>query len=238
MRLLIILLAFCSLMFSACFDITEDLVLEKDGSGVYTYTTDMSELYKNEMMMSMLKADGKDGKNPLPDMDSVIYGKDMAAKDKGEQPEIWNKVTTRIQANEKQKKLMITIKLSFSDLSEITYLMKNLNKATKGMNNEEGASETSGLTGVMNGIPVSYALKGKTLERVSEKIEQEDDEQMSMMKMFLADAKYTVVYHLPGKVKSTSVKGAVMDGNTLTKEAKLMDMMEGQRPFDGTIKFK
>ncbi len=237
MRLLIVLLAFCSLLFSACFDITEDIVIQKDGSGVYTYTTDMSELYKNEMMMSMLKADNNDGKNPLPDMDSVIYGKNMAAKDKGDQPAIWNKVTTRIQSNEKKKKLMVTVTLPFSDLSEITYLMKNLNKATQSMNKEGGGSGTSGLTGVMNGIPVSYSLKGKTLERVSEKMKEEDDEQMSMMKMFLADAKYKVVYHFPGKVKSTSVKGASMDGNTITKEAKLLDLMEGERPFDGTVRF-
>jgi hypothetical protein len=236
MRFIFIFLGFCCLLFSSCIDILEDIVLRKDGTGVYTYTTDLSGLHKGGMMKMFLEK--QEGKDKIPDMDSLITGKELAAKDKEGNSAIWEKVTMRIESNEEKELYKITFKLAFDNVDEIAYVMKNLNKVSSSMD-KPGESNNNGLSSTLGGLPVSYSLVGKSFKRVTEAMPvQEEEENMEMMKMFLDDATYKVVYHFPSKITGTTLKGAQISDNTLTKEVKILDIMGDKKPFDGTVKFK
>ena len=184
------------------------------------------------------KQEQGEGNDKMPDMDTLITGKELAAKDTGGNSAIWEKVTMRIEANEDKELYKVTFKLAFDHVDEIAYVMKNINKVS-GSANKAGASDNSGLSGKLDGLTVSYSFDGKSFKRVTETVPvQGEDENRDMMKMFLDDATYKVVYHFPSKIKGTTLKDAQISDNTLTKEVKILDIMDDKKPFDGMVKFK
>ena len=55
--------------------------------------------------------------------------------------------------------------------------------------------------------------------------------------MFLGTAKYTTIYNLPNRVKKVKMANAKIDGNTVTVENSMLDIMEGKAKLDGQISF-
>lgn len=238
-KVTILVLVAISFFFTSCLDVVEEIYLNKDGSGKYTVTIDMSGLFADDFMKSMIQSslaeqEGMDLSNGFPEMDTVIYFKDLPADQKGDNPEFWNKVTSNIVMSDEQGKFITSINLNFDNADDITYLYANLGRMG------EGNAQLGGLAGEGGVLPsgVVYNLAKNTIGRKSAKPEAAEGEEMEMMKMFLGSATHRVVYHLPGNAKKVTIPGAVIKGKTVTTEASLVDVMEGKAQLDGTIKYK
>lgn len=227
-------------LLASCLDVVEELRLNRNGSGQYSVTIDMSQLFADELMKGMIKSSLEEqanlntGQNGLPEMDTVIYFKDLPAEQKGVKPEFWNKVSSHIVMSESKSKFLTTIRLNFDKLEDIAYLYENLNDIGSNAGQLGGLADQGGV------LPagVSYALAGGALTRKTPKPEAATGEEAEMMKIFLEGATHRIIYNLPGKVKKVSIKGAKINGRTVTAEAALLDIMEGKGNLDGTIKFK
>jgi hypothetical protein len=238
-KVTILVLLAISFFFTSCLDVVEEIYLNKDGSGKYTVTIDMSGLFADDFMKSMIQSslaeqEGMNLSDGFPEMDTVIYFKDLPADQKGSDPAFWNKVTSNIVMSDKQGKFITSINLNFDKASDITYLYQNLDRMG------EGNAQLGGLAGEGGVLPsgVVYTLAKNVIGRKSAKVEAAEGEEMEMMKMFLGSATHRVVYNLPGNAKKVTIPGAVVKGKTVTVEAPLVDVMEGNAKLDGTIKFK
>ncbi len=242
-KITILLLSAMSFFLTSCLDVVEEMYLNRDGSGKYTVTIDMSQLFADDFMKSMIKSSleqdttlnigGGDG---MPEMDTVIYFKDLPAEQKGADPAFWDKVSSNIVMSEKQGKFLTSIQLNFGKLEDIAYLYENMGALG------ESNAQLGGLAGEGGVLPtgVVYSVVKNVLTRKSAAVQAPADagEEMEMMKMFLGSATHRIVYHMPGAVKKVTVPGAKVEGKMVTVEASLIDVMEGKAKLDGGIKFK
>lgn len=242
-KLTILFLLVVSFFLTGCLDVVEEMYLNRDGSGKYTVTIDMSGLFEDEFMKSMIKSSLEQdstlnlgGANGLPEMDTTIYFKDMPADQMGGNREFWNRVHSKIVMSETKGKFFTSINLDFASAADIAYLYENIGKI--GENN----SQLSGLAGEGGLLPtnVAYAVTKNMLSRKTPKPAEkaEEGEEMEMMKMFMGSANFRTIYHLPGNVKKVTIPNAKIEGKTVTVEASMLDIMDGKASMDGTIKFK
>ncbi len=192
-------------------------------------------------------------KRPM-EMDSIMYLKDLpdSSKQRLDRPEFYDKVKIHIKASEKKEMMKMTYILDFDNMADIDYFYQNLDKFTKESEPKEAQENPLGGMGGMGGmgggmpgmLPKGmnlFKLAGKKLTRnkdtSTEKMDMESQD-MALMKMMFAGAKYTTIYHFPSKVKKTTIDGAKVEKRTVTVESSVMDMMEGKAAMDGYIKFK
>lgn len=243
-KLTILLLLVVSFFLTGCLDVIEEMYLNRDGSGKYSVTIDMSGLFEDEFMKSMIKSSleqdttlklGGNG-GGLPEMDTIIYFKDMPSEQMGGNPDFWKRVHSKIVMSETQGKFFTSINLDFASAADITYLYENIGKIG------ESNSQLGGLAGEGGLLPtnVGYILTKNLLTRKTPKPAEKatEGEEMEMMKMFLGSASFRTIYHLPGNVKKVTIPNAKIEGKTVTVEAAMLDIMDGKASMDGTIKFK
>ncbi|TAE47637.1 MAG: hypothetical protein EAZ89_17345 [Bacteroidetes bacterium] len=210
------------LVCTGCFDIKEEITLQKNGSGTYVMSVDMTGL------MSMMESMGGGATEGVPDpmhaMDSTMEV----------QAEAMRGLKGVSKVSHKREGYVITYSYDFENFDA-------LNEASE-LNNAGGGMGTESFT-----QGVKYNWTSKSFERVTPDIQAllgEQDEEtksaMDMMKMFLGEAKFTLIYHLPGPAKKVSSKTAQISGDkrTVTQEMKLLDMMEGNESGDLKISFK
>lgn len=240
MRFFYIPLILFSFLFAGCFDILEEINLNKNGTGQYVIKIDMSELLKNPMLKGMMAGEGNEAQK---DMDSVVYFKDLPDSVIADNPDLWKRVHMKVFSNAELELLYTSIHLEFKSLEDITYLSENFEKV---MNKSKGSgSVTNDL--MSGGAPsgflakgLQYSLNGKTLSRKSDKmtLKEEEMENMEMLKGFLGDADYQVNYTLPGKIKKVTIANSVINGKTVTSKVKMMELMENKVTLDGSVQFK
>lgn len=235
MKKIYLFLLIASVSLTSCLNILEEIVLNRDGSGQYKYTVDMGSIFENEFIKNAFEAD-PGASDLMKDKDSTIYGKDMPEADKAGNPDLWNRVVTRFQTNEAQKKFIISISLPFKNPEEINYLLKNMSTAMASA--DTAASFNSGMTEGMSTAIVNYGLGKKTIIRNTVPAANPEKVEPGMAELLFADASYKVVYRLPGKVKKTSIKDAVIKGNTVETSMPMADMMGSKFKIDGSIRYK
>lgn len=255
-KTLFILFIAASMTFTSCINILEEMFLNKDGSGKYAMTIDMSALMESstrEMLKSFAQEEGaeipEDKDTPPTEVDTLIMFKDMPAKMRGDlsRPDFYNKVAMKMLASESKEIMKITFLLDFDNADDIDYFLKNMDKLMASANDEE--SPLGGMGGKGMGSMLPSAGKDYRLFDISKKLlkrykapapaeNMEEDENMAMMKMFMAGAEYTTVYHFPGKVKSATNPNAKIDGKTVTIKGDLLEMMEGKADMSTEVKFK
>lgn len=232
-------LVFSLFMFTGCLDMVEEMSLNKDGSGAYALTFDLSSIMEDPMMKGMIQQmmeeqDGIDFGEEGMEQDTVIYFKDSPelADLREEKPEFWDKVKMRTLMSESKKKIMVSMEFEFKSIDDINYFYDNLQKV--GEQNQMGSGF---LPLASKGL---FSLKKKELVRSPVKIDKEatQNEEMEMARMFLATGTYQTIYHLPGKPKKSTIPNAVFDGNSVSISTSLLDVMDGKATLDGSIKFK
>ena len=229
-----------SFFLTGCLDVMEEIHLNRDGSGKYAVTIDMSKLFSDDFMKEMIKSSLREegglniGNEGFPEMDTVIYFKNLPEEQKGDRPEFWDKVRSNIVMSDEKGQFQTVIHLDFDSTEDIAYLFANLDAIGEG-----GGQLASPTMGGVLPSGVAYSVAKNVLTRKSGKATSETEgEEMEMMKMFLGEATYKTVYHLPGKVVKANIPGAKVDNNTVTVEADLLDIWEGNATLDGAIKYK
>lgn len=246
-KLIVLFMGCCLLFLSSCINMVEEMYLNRDGSGKYTLTFDMSGLFSDPFMKGMMEESLKGEEKPGlfgfkegedMELDTVIYFKDMPAEEKQklDRPDFWNKVVMRMTMSESQKKFVTTLELDFDDVGDIDYFYKNLDKLG---NNSQLGGELMGPGGFLGGGAL-FELKKKRLTRLStEKPENlMKGDEMEFVKMFFGSSSYKTIYHLPGKVKKVTLKGAEVNGKTVTVNTPFLELIEGKANQEGEIKFK
>jgi len=227
-----------SVILAGCFDITEEIFLEKNGSGKYVSVIDMRQM---KDMMAMLKTMAPDS---LKGKDDGGMG-DMKGLDSLEN--MWKGLEgirgiTDVR-REKKEEWVFQISFKFANMAALNEAM------TKRKSSDSGQVQTAGnfytfKPGVFANNDTSMAgmnelFKGNKMggaDPNSDSLQMA----MTMMKSMMGDMKYTCIYHLPGKVTSYSNKKAKLseDGKTLTLALDLMDESDSAKTIVNEIKYK
>lgn len=240
MKIFNLLFFTCSLfLLTGCLDMVEEMTLNKDGSGKYSLSFDLSSMLKDPMMKGMMQQmmeeqEGMDFGEEGMEQDTVIYFKDSPelADLREENPEFWDNVKMHTVMSESQEKIMISMSFDFKSMDDINYFYENMEKVSE--KNEMGGGF----------LPMSnkglFSLKKRELVRSPVKTDTKEmqDENIEMAKMFFASGTYKTIYHLPGKPKKSTIPNAVFEGNTVTVSTSLLEVIDGKAKLDGSIKFK
>jgi len=237
-----LLLSSCVLL-TGCIDIVEEMTLNKNGSGIYTFTIDMSSILQLGSLKDLMNQAGADAEAQKKlgmdkmEKDTTIYFKDMPAELKAEtgNPDFWKKAQMNMKMSEKDKKFLVQMKLDFDKIEDIEFFFKNMSKVMKDGAGSMGGMPTDGLAPTS----VAFKLAKKSLTRLpTVKAENAPGtEDLEMMKMFLGTAKYKTIYNLPSRVKKTKIANAKINGNTVTVENSMLEILEGKAKLDGEISF-
>lgn len=218
MKKLINALLFAASVFTmtACFDITEDITVNKDGSGIYVSTTDASKLSEQLSMLAAMDTTGQMIPKLKYSLDSSFTANfTQYAKIKG----VSNvKIDT-------SKEYLYKVTLNFADVDALNGVInvdkkdaaqKNLYAWTKG----KLTRKDSGIGGMGE-------------------MGMEDEQQKEMAKSMLKDMKYTIVYHLPSKVSGVTNKEAKLsaDKKTVTLECSLLDVVDKKVSLGNEVKY-
>lgn len=246
--------------FTGCINILEEMFLNKDGSGKYAITIDMSALMEEstrQMLKSFAQEEGaeipEDDNEEPTEVDSLFRMSELPSEARGNlsRPEFYDKVSMKIEASESKEVMKIGFILDFDNADDIDYFLKNMDKLMASAETEENPlGEMGGAGGGMFGGMMPAAGQDYRVFDIGKKLltrhkapaptekTAEEDEGMAMMKMFMAGAEYNTVYHFPGKVKSATNPNAKVDGKTVTITGSLLDMMEGKADMSTEVKFK
>jgi len=249
MRILrIVILVSLPLLLTSCIDIIEELSLRKNGSGTYKLTMDLAGMMEQgSMMRSMLESMSEEEKddNPLFDSDmekdTLIEAYDiaMANPDGVENPEFWKKVTMRSKMSGEEEEFFVTFNLDFDDIKDIQYFYEHMDEI--GEEDEEGGGPgTNPMSNEMFFSDAAYSLGKKRLIRGATTPDKEmmEGDEAAMMKMMMAGATYTSIYHMPGRIKKATIQGAEVDGKTVTVTHSMIELMEGKANLEGFVQYK
>jgi len=241
-RLALLLLALSPFLLSSCFEILEEIYLQKDGRGTYLYTVDMSAIMDESMKELLANASEEDGvENSLDgiELDTVMYFKDTNPDEIAElsNPGVFERAFTKVQMSDSEDKMLVQFGFDFEDVSEIDYFLEHLDELSG--DDMQGGEMGKGLLLSSSGAKM-FSRKGKKLSRLSNPNmgDEFNDEDMSMLSMLMETATFTTIYYLPGKVKKTTIPGAVIDGKTLTVETSMLDLVNGEATMDGWVMYK
>ncbi|MDX1907091.1 MAG: hypothetical protein SF053_08660 [Bacteroidia bacterium] len=213
-----------AVMTTGCFDIQEDITLRADGSGTYVTVTDMTQ------MMALISSMGQDSTGD--GTSSTATSLDSTFR---EVVKVLSGVPGLHNVAYQAEGYVYTLSYDFDNVDALN----------------EGNARNNTMAGQTPGMnpSASYTWKSGELSKTSPPVadllgEMGDDDEMeqamTMIKMFMADAHFTSVFHLPGKVKKTSNKEAQLsDGNTtVTLKTNFVSFLEGKSSPALTIKYK
>lgn len=219
-----VILILVGLTTTSCLTTKEEVTFNKDGSGNYSMTIDMSEMA--DMLKSVMSSSQIDNEMDLfGTMDSTLQ---ETVKELRQFDGITNVRHT-----------------SVNYVFEIAYDFASVEALNK-VNNREGSDQSS--MGLVSKGP-AFSWSKKLLEREDTPMDDmmkelkgdESQEQMlEMARMMMADAEYTTIYHMPGKVKKMTNESASLsiDKKTVTLNVSFLDLMDGKANVGNKIKYK
>lgn len=240
-KITFVLIAVLGVLTSGCFNVFEELNLNRDGSGTYSMKMDLSSFISDDFMKGMLQEaiNQEEAASSLQDLeqDSLILFKNLPAdlKDRTGRPEFWENVTMRIKISDKNDEFYTLMTVKFQDVSDIDFFHQHVSSLLAS-NGAGGMLPTDIVPG-----GASFRFGKNSITRLSAEAVQDEDmegEEMEMMKMLMGESKYITTYKLPGAVKKTTIPGAKVSGSTVKVEAGLVSVMEGKGNVSGEIRYK
>ena len=202
MRKFFLLLVTSSLFFlTGCLEVLEDVYLNTDGSGKYQITMDMSELFSDPMLKSIIdeqakKEAGADEDAPL-EMDSTMYFRDAPGFEKlsaGDQALIKD-VSMEMNASESKEEMVIKMNFPFNSLEDLVKMGEAMQKLD--VNKDGGGAGGMMGNGMFGAQGAQFALNKRVLSRLpmpdATELLGQDEENLAMMKMFFQDVPETNV---------------------------------------------
>lgn len=238
-NLYFLIIALFAMTFVSC-QFTEEITINKNGSGTYKLNVDMGGMISTMNGMSQ-----NDSIKEEPEkLDSIVNFSDIleAKKDSISQLSEADKAVInaikdmkmRIQVDEEKGVMLMDFILDFKNISEIDDIKRKLEKANQLQENkgkEEVAIEN-------HEIHYSYNKKKFTRSVVMKELSAEEQEQFEASQKqantFLSGSKYKLIYNFPKKIQKVSYKDAqfsdnrksliiVVEMDSLTKNPQLLD---------------
>ncbi|NBP68331.1 MAG: hypothetical protein EBU52_06260 [Cytophagia bacterium] len=225
---------------TSCITIIEEIFLNKDGSGKFLLTVDLSAVMgMKEMLAGKLNSANSDSLSLLQEkFDSIIYFNDMkdSVRRTLSYPHLVEKAHLQLKGDEEAGILKVTVHFPFKNVEEINQFQQDIQRYGKGGLNKEMTSD-------FLGYQTNFSKTKKSIERVTtygeaKEVKEEDRLAESMSKMMFATARVKSIYHLPGKIKSTTIPGATVKGNQCEVELSYPDFINRKKTMDGIITYK
>ena len=124
-RFISLFILMCCIVLMGCFETTQEVTINKDGSGTYTNTTDLSN------MIGLLKQMGGDEASKLQNTDTTISLAGVADSIAGltaEQRRIVNKGVMKLTMNAQDEKLIVKLNFPFEKLSDVSITERDFAK--------------------------------------------------------------------------------------------------------------
>jgi hypothetical protein len=212
---LMLLVAVSLLSVTGCFDITEEITVNKDGSGQYINKIDATKMAEQMQMLAAMDTTGEMIPKLKYSLDSSFSSTwDTYKSIKG----ISNvKVDT-------SKPYVYIVTFNYANMDALnTALAKD-----KSVGQEKLYSWEKG------------KITRQDLPLNMNDMKTDDEQQKEMMKTFLGEMKYRIVFHLPNNVKDISNKSAILseDKKTVTVEANLLEITEDKVKLGTQITYK
>lgn len=242
-HLAITFVSILSLLLVSC-QFTEEITFQKNGSGLYKLKIDMGEL------MSGLPSQDKDTVKAKEKIDSIIYIKDIldAYKDsintltpaEKAQLEAIKDMRIHMIVDDENSKMNMNFLLDFKDVSDLHNIKEKVELASK-LQEKKNDTKTN-----LENHEVQYEFSKKkfarkvTMKDMSVEEQEAFDKQQENNQMFMKGSMYSLVYHFPRKIKSTTLKGAEIsrDRKTLRYTIALDEIIQDPKLLDFTVKFK
>jgi len=210
----------CSILLAGCFETTQETTINKDGSGLFSNTLDLSN------MIGLLKQMGGDDTQKMQNADTTISLSGITDSIAGftpEQKKIISKGNMKLTLNMQDEKLLIKLNLPFQKSSDIGMLQEVLPKiseaalkklpGTDQMPAGMGDGDSSKIKSFDDFFDVSYTDKliSKTLNKDKYASQKDGDYMKSMQQMSDMGSPVTANYiiNLPRpakKVEGKSIK--------------------------------
>lgn len=222
-NLLTLLFAIGVLTLTSCLHIVEEVTFRNDKTGTYKMTIDMSEI---KSMMDALKDVGEDstateeasGEEDSGDTDMGDLGEELSGVAKSLRGVAG---ISNIKEMNDTSTYIFGYSFDFANVEALNKAMKIINKEKYDTNADEVFKFNGKSFERMSVGDIGGELKKALMEN-----EDEDAENMEMMKMFFADMDYKQVYNFPDRMvkKSTNTLSEVSpDGHSVTITLKPFD---------------
>lgn len=245
----------CTLSLTGCFDILEELWLNKDQSGRYELTVTMgSGPMANMIQYAQQKANDSLvalGQPPRP-MDTMIYLTNLPDSIQKMLP--YPEVLKNFQIQLKMEKgVKFRFQYAFSHLDSLYQFWETL-EAIEEIQQDSAIKkskvldfpEMANMQKMLGGTP-EMLLKGKLFsrsinpetdggaERMGEMFSNTDE---PMARMMMRNRTYELKFHLPRKVKKVSTDGYIVDGKDVRAKFPLLEVMKDRSKLECKIRMK
>jgi hypothetical protein len=238
----------------------EKMMINEDGSGSFSYGFDMAGIFK-------MGFKSNDSLKKQQVLDTVFTFKEVFAKLKDsiaklpqadkEKIKMLENFKVIVKANEKEKQLKFDMEYNFPSIDSL----KNMISPLEGLEAMPKLGPGKQL-GALNAIPeeektrtrFSYSYDGKVFEKkvlipeggkkankVKKKKEKNPENDFSKkMDEIFKECKYSIEYHFPKKIKSVSLKNAVIanDKKSFTLEIPMQDFPDDEEKLGFKVLFE
>lgn len=201
--------------FSSCFDITEEITVQKNGSGLYVNRIDAKKFAEQMQLFAAFDTTGE----MIPKLKYSLDSSFSAS---------WETY--------RNVKGISNLKIDTSD-AYVYILSMDFDNITA-LNSALGLNKSANEQNLYSWEKGKLSRKDVPLNLGDMKTE--DESQMEMIKGYLSDMKYTIVYNLPGKVKDVSNKDSKTsdDKKKVTLECNLLDVIDGKVKLSNEVTYK
>lgn len=232
------------LSLTSCFDLKEEITINKDGSGSFIQTIDLGNNPMMQMALNMQSDSAKNEGNAMNKMDSTL----QETKAKLSQVKGISNIKTASSA----EGLKFTIMYDFEDVDALNKAVNASKEEKEGelkVIQKQYSFKKGEFTRINffsmgeNGMDMSEIMGGKKGDDDAEQTDEEKEQMKQMMQMFFGTANYTYIVHVPNKIKSYSNKQNTTlseDEKTLTMTIPFLDLMQDDKKVDAgnSVKFK
>lgn len=250
------------LFFSSCLDTEEKIVINKNNSGIYTLTLDMSKMLQ---LMDQMGQENKDDSQIQEKKDSTVYFKsfvDTSTALTAKEKEMFTNGSLRMKVDEAEKELIVVLNFPFKHIGDLPELKSSyLSVIDKlGISNK---LKNSGDSGSVEDMPADIAKDKNILnpardafvfaaapgklsnslvnkDLFNNKIQNDSSMQMlQQMSMMMGDMNYKTIIVLPKKVKKYKGNQTILsdDKKTLTFLTTLSDMLNRPEAAEYSVEY-
>jgi len=252
---LYLLIAF-TFLFTGCFEVHEEIVLNKNGSGTLSMKTDMSKLM--EMLSSFMPEEELKKSEFAGAKDTTMYMKDMMDNAQDMTPEkkaLLQDGSIHLKMNMTEKVFNLDMAFPFKKPDDIGKIYETLGETgggmgqlLKGMGNQAGtmgdaAPDIKSSTSFYD-IHASKGSLSRTLNKEKFALVMKDSmmqqmRQMGGMSGGMDEIKMTTTVKLPKKAKKVTGAKAELssDKKTVMVKANLMDMYAHPEQYEFSVKY-
>lgn len=234
-------------IFSSCGEMTEEIYLNKDGSGEYLVYMDVlgsTRMMMKEMMTGIYPDLSEDSLNKVMDaqiweqfpaeidslIDIVSTAPDSVKNDPAKMKYL-SRMIVFMKGGKKDGFINSGVRFKFKS-------MKDLEGMQRFMQENENASQQTGLS--LPDVDVKYRYDGKSFSRITQlqKSNALNDSTLEAASAFLKNSRSRLILHLPKEVKkATKDRMVSSEGKEVIYEFDFLKVLKGEQSSDFKIDF-